>query len=57
VSQQTHIFHSEQCLQTLQLAFIGYDLSIIHRLCTHVLVLHHDKIAEEGETSTLFDNP
>ena len=41
----------------LTLAFISHDLSIIRRLCTHVLVLNHGKIAEEGETSALFDNP
>ena len=41
----------------LTLAFISHDLSIIRRLCTHVVVLNQGEIAEEGETSTLFDNP
>ena len=41
----------------LTLAFISHDLSIIRRLCTHVVVLNQGEIAEEGETSALFDNP
>ncbi|GLQ29449.1 ATP-binding cassette domain-containing protein [Sulfitobacter pacificus] len=41
----------------LTLAFVSHDLSVIRRLCTRVLVLHHGVIVEEGTTAALFDNP
>lgn len=41
----------------LTLAFISHDLSVVRRLCTRILVLHHGKIVEEAETAALFANP
>lgn len=41
----------------LTLAFISHDLSVIRRLCSRVLVLHHGEIVEQADTATLFDNP
>lgn len=41
----------------LTMAFISHDLSVVRRLCTHVLVLHQGKIVEQGETAALFDAP
>lgn len=41
----------------LTLAFISHDLSVIRRLCTRVLVLHHGEIVEEQETAALFETP
>jgi peptide/nickel transport system ATP-binding protein len=41
----------------LTLAFVSHDLSVIRRLCTRILVLHHGVIVEEGETAALFDAP
>lgn len=41
----------------LTLAFVSHDLSVIRRLCTRILVLHHGVIVEEGGTAALFDAP
>jgi len=41
----------------LTLAFISHDLSVIRRLCNHVLVLHHGCIVEDAETTVLFEAP
>ncbi|MEO9530311.1 ATP-binding cassette domain-containing protein [Roseibium sp.] len=41
----------------LTLAFISHDLSVIRRLCTRILVLHHGAIVENALTPELFDNP
>ena len=41
----------------LTLAFISHDLSVIRRLCSRVIVLHHGEIVEEAETAALFDAP
>ncbi|MEH6646956.1 ATP-binding cassette domain-containing protein [Sulfitobacter sp.] len=41
----------------LTLAFISHDLSVVRRLCTRILVLHHGEIVEEAETAALFANP
>ncbi len=41
----------------LTLAFISHDLSVIRRLCTRVLVLHHGEIVEEADTAAIFDTP
>lgn len=41
----------------LTLAFISHDLSVIRRLCSRVLVLHHGLIVEDRETAALFADP
>lgn len=41
----------------LTLAFISHDLSVIRRLCSQVLVLHHGEIVEAAATDTLFAAP
>ncbi|MGJ8544121.1 MAG: ATP-binding cassette domain-containing protein [Sulfitobacter sp.] len=41
----------------LTLAFISHDLSVIRRLCSRIIVLHHGKIVEDAQTAALFDAP
>jgi peptide/nickel transport system ATP-binding protein len=41
----------------LTLAFISHDLSVIRRLCSRVMVLHHGVIVEDRDTADLFDSP
>lgn len=41
----------------LTLAFISHDLSVIRRLCRHVLVLHQGRVVEQAEAATLFAQP
>lgn len=41
----------------LTLAFISHDLSVVRRICSQVLVLHHGEIVELGETDAIFDAP
>ncbi len=41
----------------LTLAFISHDLSVIRRLCTHVLVLRSGRIVEHATVEDVFGNP
>lgn len=41
----------------LTLAFVSHDLSVIRRLCSRTLVLHHGEIVEYRSTKPLFDHP
>lgn len=41
----------------LTLAFISHDLSVIRRLCTRIIVLHHGEIVDEADTASLFASP
>ncbi|WP_296743153.1 ATP-binding cassette domain-containing protein [Mesorhizobium sp.] len=41
----------------LTVAFISHDLSVIRRLCQHVIVMREGMIVEAGATDTLFENP
>lgn len=41
----------------LTLAFISHDLSVIRRLCTRILVMHHGEIVENAPTPVLFSTP
>ena len=41
----------------LTLAFISHDLSVIRRLCSRILVLHHGEIVEHSPTAQLFADP
>ncbi len=41
----------------LTMAFISHDLSVIRRLCTHVIVLQGGEIVEQGETAAIFEAP
>ncbi len=41
----------------LTLAFISHDLSVIRRLCSHVIVLHQGVIVEKAATADLFAAP
>lgn len=37
--------------------FISHDLSLINRLCSRVLVMHHGRVVEEGRTDSVFRYP
>lgn len=41
----------------LTLAFISHDLSVIRRLCSHVIVLRAGEIVEEAAVADLFERP
>ncbi len=41
----------------LTLAFISHDLSVIRRLCNHIIVLHHGEIVENSDTGSVFNAP
>ena len=41
----------------LTVAFISHDLSVIRRLCDHVLVLHDGEIVENAPVEQVFDAP
>ena len=41
----------------LTLAFISHDLSVIRRLCSDIIVLHHGEIVENAPTAQLFNAP
>jgi ABC-type oligopeptide transport system ATPase subunit len=41
----------------LTLAFISHDLSVVRRLCAHVIVLDQSRIVESAATDALFDHP
>ncbi len=41
----------------LTLAFISHDLSVVRRLCTRIIVLHHGEIVEDAPTERLFAAP
>jgi len=60
VSSQAQVLNLLADLVTelgLTLAFISHDLSVIRRLCTRIIVMHHGEIVENAETASLFDNP
>ena len=41
----------------LTVAFISHDLSVIRRLCQHVIVMREGRIVEASATDALFDSP
>ncbi len=60
VSSQAQVLNLlEQLVKDLglTLAFISHDLSVIRRLCTRIIVMHHGEIVENAETAALFDQP
>lgn len=60
VSSQAQVLNlMEQLVRDLglTLAFVSHDLSVIRRLCTHILVLHQGEIVENAPTAELFANP
>src|SRR3989338_2042045 len=60
VSSQSQVLNLlEQLVKGLglTLAFISHDLSVIRRLCTRVLVLHHGVIVENAATADVFAAP
>ena len=60
VSSQAHVLNLlEQLVKDLglTLAFISHDLSVIRRLCTRVIVLHHGVIVENAATADVFASP
>ncbi len=41
----------------LTMVFISHDLSVVHEICEHVVVLEHGSIVEQGPVSSVFKNP
>jgi ABC-type microcin C transport system duplicated ATPase subunit YejF len=37
--------------------FISHDLSVVKRLCDHVLVMRHGQVVEQGSPADVIDNP
>jgi peptide/nickel transport system ATP-binding protein len=60
VSSQAQVLNLlEQLVRELglTLAFVSHDLSVIRRLCSRILVMHHGEIVENSATADLFANP
>lgn len=60
VSSQAQVLNLLEALVKdlgLTLAFISHDLSVIRRLCTRVMVLHHGKIVENAPVDEVFGRP
>lgn len=60
VSSQAQVLNLlEQLVRDLglTLAFISHDLSVIRRLCSRTIVLHHGEIVENRPTADLFAAP
>jgi len=60
VSSQAQVLNLlEQLVRELglTLAFVSHDLSVIRRLCSRILVMHHGEIVENAATTDLFANP
>ncbi|WP_420335001.1 ABC transporter ATP-binding protein [Roseibium sp.] len=60
VSSQAQVLNLlEQLVRDLglTLAFVSHDLSVIRRLCSRILVMHHGEIVENAATADLFANP
>ena len=60
VSSQAQVLNLlEQLVRELglTLAFVSHDLSVIRRLCSRILVMHHGEIVENATTTDLFANP
>lgn len=41
----------------LSLIFISHDLSVVRHLCDRVAIMYRGQIVEEGDASTIYDNP
>jgi len=41
----------------LTLGFVSHDLSVVRRLCRHILVLHHGEVVENSATKQVFEAP
>ena len=60
VSSQAQVLNLLEALVQeldLTLAFISHDLSVIRRLCSRIIVMHHGEIVENSETSAVFEAP
>jgi ABC-type glutathione transport system ATPase component len=60
VSSQAQVLNLLESLVAdlgLTLAFISHDLSVVRRLCSRILVLHHGQIVEEATSAQLFTFP
>jgi len=41
----------------LTMLFIAHDLAVVNKICDRVVVMHHGKLIEQGETKKIFQHP
>jgi peptide/nickel transport system ATP-binding protein len=56
-SQVIDLLRDLQRRRGLTYLFISHDLKVVRALCHRVIVMHHGKVVETGDTDEIMDNP
>jgi len=56
-AQMVDLLRELQRKRDLTYMFISHDLRVVASLASHLIVMRHGKVVEEGEASELFKNP
>ena len=56
-AQMVDLLRDLQKRRELTYMFISHDLRVVAALASHLMVMRHGKVVEEGPASTLFANP